>query len=67
MSASTEAQSPTIPTSTLTTLLIEEASTSMWIFFENGENASSRPVIRSSNRAPTQIITSHSCIARLAS
>ncbi len=43
MSSSTEAQSPTMPTSTLTTLLIEEASTSMWIFFEKGEKASSRP------------------------
>ena len=40
---------------------------SMWIFFEPGENASSRPVMRSSNRAPTQTITSQPCIARFAS
>jgi hypothetical protein len=33
-------------------LLIEEGSMSMWIFFEPGENASVRPVIRSSKRAP---------------
>ena len=67
MSSSTWAQSPTMPTSTLTFLLIEEASMSMWIFFEHGEKASSRPVMRSSKRAPTQIITSQSCMARLAS
>ena len=40
---------------------------SMWIFFEYGEKASSRPVMRSSKRAPMQIIRSQSCIARLAS
>jgi hypothetical protein len=32
-----------------------------------GENASSRPVMRSSKRAPMQIMTSQSCIAMLAS
>ena len=40
---------------------------STWIFFEPGENASSRPVMRSSKRAPMQIIRSQSCIAQLAS
>jgi hypothetical protein len=50
-----------------TFLLIEEGSISMWIFFELGENASSRPVMRSSKRAPMLIITSQSCIAILAS
>ena len=40
---------------------------SIWIFFEPGEKASSRPVMRSSKRAPTQIITSQSCIDMLAS
>ncbi len=40
---------------------------SIWIFFEPGEKASSRPVTRSSKRAPMLIITSQSCIARLAS
>ncbi len=40
---------------------------STWIFFEPGEKASSRPVMRSSKRAPMQIITSQSCIAMLAS
>ena len=40
---------------------------STWIFVEPGENASSRPVMRSSKRAPMQIITSQSCIAQLAS
>ncbi len=40
---------------------------SMWILVEPGEKASSRPVTRSSKRAPMQIIRSQSCIARLAS
>jgi len=60
-------QSPTIGTSTLTFLLIDDGSMSMWIFFDPGENASIRPVMRSSKRAPTQIITSQSCIDMLAS
>ncbi len=30
---------------------------STWIFFEFGEKASRRPVMRSSKRAPTAIIT----------
>ena len=38
---------------------------SMWIFLELGAKASSRPVTRSSNRAPTQTITSQSCMAWL--
>ena len=40
---------------------------SMWIFLEFGENALIRPVMRSSKRAPMQIMTSQSCIAILAS
>ena len=35
--------------------------------FEPGENASVRPVMRSSKRAPTHSMTSQSCIAMLAS
>ena len=56
-----------IGTSVWTFLLIDDGSMSMWIFFEFGENAVSRPVMRSSKRAPMQIITSQSCIAILAS
>ena len=56
-----------IGTSTLTFLLIEDGSMSTWIFFEPGEKASSRPVMRSSKRAPMQIIRSQSCIAQFAS
>ena len=67
MSSSTCAQSPTMARSTLTFLLIEDGSMSMWIFFEPGEKASSRPVMRSSKRAPTAIIRSQSCIDQLAS
>ena len=37
------------------------------ILREPGENASIRPVIRSSKRAPILIMTSQSCIAMLAS
>ena len=61
------AQSPTMPRSTLTFLLIEDGSMSMWIFFDPGEKASSRPVMRSSKRAPTAIIRSQSCMALFAS
>ncbi len=53
--------------STFTFLLIDEGSISTWILVEPGENASSRPVMRSSKRAPMQIITSQPCIDRLAS
>ena len=53
--------------STLTFLLMDDGSISMWILREPGENASSRPVMRSSNRAPMQIIRSQSCIAQFAS
>ena len=53
--------------SALTVLEMDEGSMSIWIFFELGENAFSRPVMRSSKRAPTQIMTSQPCIARLAS
>jgi hypothetical protein len=67
ISSSTWAQSPMIGISTFTFLLIEEASISTWMRLEKGEKASSRPVMRSSKRAPMLIITSHSCIARFAS
>ena len=67
MSSSTWPQSPMIGISTLTFLLIEAGSISTWNLLEAGENASSRPVMRSSKRAPIQIITSQPCIARLAS
>jgi hypothetical protein len=50
-----------------TFLLIDEGSISTWIFVEPGENASMRPVMRSSKRAPILIIRSQSCIAMLAS
>ena len=59
--------SPTIGTSTVTFLLIEEGSMSTWIFVAFGAKASSRPVIRSSKRAPTHTMTSQSCIVMLAS
>jgi len=48
-------------------LPIDEASMSMWIFFESGAKASRRPVTRSSKRAPMATITSQSCMAWLAS
>ena len=56
-----------IGTSTWTFLLIDDGSMSTWILVEPGEKASSRPVMRSSKRAPMQIIRSQSCIAQLAS
>ena len=67
ISPSTLPQSPMIGTSTRMFLLIEDGSMSMWIFFEPGENASVRPVMRSSKRAPTHSMTSQSCMAMLAS
>jgi hypothetical protein len=67
MSSSTWAQSPTIGRSTLTFLLIDEGSMSMWILREPGENASIRPVMRSSKRAPMHSITSQSCMVQFAS
>ncbi len=56
-----------IGTSTRMFLLIEDGSMSMWIFLEPGENASTRPVMRSSKRAPMHSMTSQPCIAMLAS
>ena len=44
-----------------------DGSISAWIFLEFGLNALSRPVTRSSKRAPMFSITSQSCITRLAS
>ena len=65
--SSTRPASPTIGTSTGTFLLIDELSMSAWIFFEPWLNAFSRPVTRSSKRAPMFSSTSQPCIARLAS
>src|SRR5260221_662464 len=67
MSSSRWAQSPTAGMSTFTFLLIDDGSMSTCIFLDPGEKASSRPVMRSSKRAPMQIMTSQSCIAMLAS
>ncbi len=64
---STRAQSPMMPSSTFTVLLMEEGSMSTWILRDPGEKAVSSPVMRSSKRAPMLIITSQSCIAWLAS
>ena len=46
---------------------VDERSISTWIFFEWGENASRRPVTRSSKRAPRHTIRSQRFIAILAS
>jgi hypothetical protein len=67
ISSSTSPQSPTIGRSMRTFLLIEDGSISTWILVDPGENASMRPVMRSSKRAPMLIIRSQSCIAMLAS
>ena len=40
---------------------------SIWIFFEPGEKALTRPVMRSSKRAPIATIRSQSCMAWFAS
>ena len=40
---------------------------SIWTLVEPREKSASRPVTRSSKRAPTAIIRSHSAIAMLAS
>lgn len=56
-----------MPMSARTFLLIDEASMSMWIFFEPGAKASRRPVTRSSKRAPIATMTSQSCMALLLS
>jgi hypothetical protein len=67
ISSITSPQSPTIGISARTFLEIELGSMSTWILRLLGENASILPVMRSSNRAPMQIIRSQSCIAQLAS
>ena len=59
--------SPMIGISVLITLFIEDGSISICALSEPGLNASKRPVIRSSKRAPILIIKSQSCMARLAS
>ena len=65
--ASARPASAMIGTSTGTFLLIEDGSMSMWILRDPWLNAFSRPVTRSSNRAPTASSTSQPCIARFAS
>ncbi len=59
-------QSPTIGMSTLIFLEIEEGSMSMWMISAFGENASTRPVTRSSKRAATATRQSEWCTAMLA-
>src|SRR4051812_49675551 len=63
----TSPQSPTMPSSARTILLIDDRSISTWILRACGANASSRPVTRSSKRAPSATIRSARFIARLAS
>ena len=53
--------------SAATFLLIDDRSISIWIYLERGENASRRPVTRSSKRAPRHRIRPAPCMARLAS
>ena len=48
-------------------MLIELGSMSICALREFGENASSRPVMRSSKRAPMQNIASQPCMAMFAS
>ncbi len=67
MSSSTRPTSPRMAMSARTFLLSDDGSMSTWIFLEWGEKASSRPVMRSSKRAPRHTITSQSCMAMLAS
>ena len=59
--------SATIGRLTRTVLFIELRSISTWILTLSGENASKRPVTRSSKRAPRQTMTSHWFMAILAS
>ncbi len=59
-------QSPTIGMSTLMFFEIDEGSMSMWMISAFGENASTRPVTRSSKRAPTATRQSEWCTAMLA-
>ena len=64
---STAPQSPRRPTSAATTLPIERGSMSMWTICAPGQKSASRPVTRSSKRAPTHTTRSAPCIARFAS
>ena len=58
--------SPTTGMSTLMLLLIDVGSMSTWMILAPGANASIRPVMRSSNRAPTAMIRSESITAQFA-
>ncbi len=55
--------SPTIGMCAGTFLEISAGSMSMWMNFARGANSDSLPVMRSSNRAPTQQMRSASSIA----
>ena len=65
--SSTAPQSPASATSTAITLPILPGWISIWILRAPGAKSLSRPVMRSSKRAPTQMIRSAWCMARLAS
>jgi hypothetical protein len=67
MSSSTCATSPMIGKSAWMTLLIDEGSMSICALRLPGLKSAMRPVMRSSKRAPTLIIRSQPCMARLAS
>ncbi len=57
--------SPTMAMSTATFLLMLAGSISAWILMLPGLNAFSRPVTRSSNRAPIFSMTSQSCMGQV--
>ena len=63
---STLLQSPTIGTSTLMFFEIDDGSTSMWMISALGAKASTRPVTRSSKRAPIATRQSEWCTAMFA-
>ena len=67
-SCSTSLVSPTMGMSTLTRLLIDEGSMSMWMILRSTEaKCLGLPITRSSKRAPTASSTSQCCIVMLAS
>ena len=59
-------QSATMGTSTTTFLLMEVGSMSMWMILAREAKALTRPVTRSSKRAPTEMSTSQLLMAMLA-
>ncbi|MNV60780.1 hypothetical protein D3C71_1532550 [compost metagenome] len=68
-SVSTSLQSPTIGTSTLTRLEIDDGSMSIWMILRSATDMKclGLPITRSSKRAPTASSTSQFCMALLAS